>query len=157
MAPEPELIGVNREDGVPIYLLQVPALADFPQDLGIEQPFALLLAGDARNWDQPVLDRLAGKWIESGLAYACCWGDGCEWVHDLIDQADLALGEQPGVVMTTWHDGEVIADAVVFLAESAVADDQRFPPIKARLAAVVGDRDVATQVRNELKRLVLAE
>src|SRR5258708_6886366 len=116
---------------VPVYLIQAGSLADLHGDLGVAGPFALLRVGDATGWDELVVGGLATNWIESGLAYACCWGDRSEWVHDLIDRADLAAGEQPGVVTTTWHDRQPLPEAVYTVTELALADEQRFQPIKS--------------------------
>lgn len=39
----------------------------------------------------------------------CCWGPGCERLHDCFDEADVCHklddADAP-VVMTTWHDRE---------------------------------------------------
>jgi hypothetical protein len=152
-----ELLGQSRLDGCPLYLVAAEDLSRLTADLGVEKPFAMLLAGDALNWDEAALQQLAQQWIRGGLAYASCWGNGCEWVHDSIDSADLALEAEHrhmGVVMTSWHDREPITSAVYDLAELAFADEKRFSRIRSRIAVVVGDAGLAGEVGTELQAYV---
>jgi hypothetical protein len=85
--------------------------------------FALFMAFDLSEVaDQTMLEcgrRLLGR----GLAYACCWGEDCERWHDAIDVGRLELHDDPtvdNVIMTTWHEGESLEDALYFFGRLAL-------------------------------------
>jgi hypothetical protein len=106
-----------------VYLLPMDAITDFPQSFDLPGTrFVLLLAGD---FDDPSLD-LAGvarRIVDAGCAYFCAWGPACVLIHDEVDDAALAahpLEDDESVLMTTWHDDEPLADAVVFAVGTAM-------------------------------------
>lgn len=63
------------------------------------------------------------------MVYFCAWGRGSERFHDVVDEVLVVddLGERRfsgsksgDVVMTTWHEGESLAEALEFFTTLAV-------------------------------------
>ncbi len=88
------------------------------------QYFALFTAFDLSQHPQQELSGIATGLVQRGLAYACCWGDDCERLHDSIDRASVdkieaAGGDYSNVVMTTWHSKESLRKALWFFEYAA--------------------------------------
>ena len=50
--------------------------------------FACLVAWDSESVADEKIHNLLDCIIASGAAYICCWGKGCERVHDTADEID---------------------------------------------------------------------
>ena len=116
--------------------------------------FVCLLAMDATGTPAADLSLLCSRVLNGGCAYFCTWGPDCQRVHDLMDEE--VVGPNPpqtdrGCVMTTWHDGESLEDALAFLLHSAWPDDAYAPKgCNAALIVTVGADDHAAQIENLL-------
>ena len=85
--------------------------------------------------------RLAGELIAAGCRYAVCAGIECSLWHDWIDlaYADRVLGRgapDEDFVMTSWHEGEAVADVLWFALVLTNFDDHVFEHL---LVLVLGD------------------
>lgn len=116
-----EEIAVNRERGRPMRLFE---LADWAWVYPSVTPFILFVAAEASADDEVEIRRFAVNAVESGCAYICAWGKGCELVHDLFDGASIAADR---FVMSTWHTDESLASALYFALMDAWPDDDAFP------------------------------
>ena len=102
----------------------------WPSDLQISGPyFRLFVAADTSKVSTTQISQFAQGALASGMVYCCCWGPGCEKLHDIIDEVIVAeeLKGKPiprpspnDTVMTTWHDNESLQEAVEFFLVSAV-------------------------------------
>ena len=127
-------------------------------------PFTLLVAARALDDELTMIEmrRFAADAIEAGCGYVCTWGEGCEVVHDLFDEASIAADR---FVMSTWHDDEPLADALSFSLTNAFPDENQFPTANTTTSAVVlaieepWVEDVRRLVadQDELARLWVAE
>lgn len=70
-------------------------------------------------WDAPprpgLLLGLAQKVLDAGAVYVCAFGDGCERVHDAVDEIIVSDNREPDdehAIMTTWHANESLDDAL---------------------------------------------
>ena len=79
-------------------------------------------------WEQ--LLAYARASVAAGCAYVCCWGSGCERIHDAFDQAS---GDE--VVFSTWHDNESLAEALYFAEFLTYLDPEEVG--RAEVAVVV--------------------
>ena len=97
-----------------------------PLNLGSER-FVCLLAWDAVNVDANEIGAFIGALLDHGAVYFCCWGQGCERTHDIVDEVVQLKGIEKGtdsVIMTTWHDDEELSDALEISLLSAEPDDE---------------------------------
>ena len=110
-----------------LFLAHVAQLSEWPLALG-ERPINALFIATERMPEADDVSALADHVISRGVFYVSCWGEGCEFVHDLFDEEDLRLhppveGQKYAVVMTTWHDDESLAEALEFFWIAACPDD----------------------------------
>lgn len=92
---------------------------------GGQECFACFVAlDDVRVPTERVYD-FADRLLQSGCAYVCFWGPDCERWHDITDEraARDSSGSSPKTVMTTWHSGEAIADALFYFFTCTVPDN----------------------------------
>lgn len=102
--------------------------------------------GDAGREARSTLVR---RLIERGCVYLVCGGKGCEFWHDLADEAvgQFQLGGElpPGhFVMTTWHEGEPADEVAEFFVRDAI------PPEGEVTRHVVVQIGRAPDTRNDL-------
>lgn len=103
----------------------------------VSRHFALFTAFDLSQVSSEGMLSVASHLIDRGLAYASCWGEDCERWHDAIDEVrpvdfndDRPQSGPPDILMTTWHDGEPLEEALFFFGRLALptpyyADDCR--------------------------------
>ena len=87
-----------------LHILSIPSAADIPQFEVESEYFGVLMVWDSIGKSEEELVAVGKKLIGHGAVYVCCWGPGCEYLHDAIDHADRE-NDRPGdsVLMTTWH------------------------------------------------------
>lgn len=149
-----EDLGRERVHGRPIKLFELTEWAW--EDPG-EARFTLLVATSAFVDDAPLIRRFAADAVAAGCGWVCAWGERCERVHDLFDQASIAADR---FVMTTCDPEESIADALYSALVDSVPEDVSAGESAAVLAVeepwlVEVRRLVADQ--DELARLWVAE
>lgn len=142
-----------------LFLVQLLSWEDWPADLSLpSKHFCFLLAGDADSVSQEILGRLAEKALNDGCVYLCAWGPGCMRVHDSFDTRIVArdmAGETPNAlhVMTTWHEGETLDEALDFLTISAWPDDVIADTCRSAIVAVVDNAGWVTSIRRRFGKL----
>jgi len=113
-------------------------------------PFVLVLAGDTSSVPGAEIVDVAMTLIRSGAHYVCCWGLGCARLHDCFDEAAVALTlantENDVHVMTTWHDGDPLEEALWFALNCAIPAVDDEPPTRAVVAIAVGNEAVSTRI-----------
>lgn len=137
--------------GTHFELVELPSLADWPEDL---RPACLLLALDARDVPTPELGDLAERLIPAGLAMVDCHGPDCGRVHDIFDETLVGLEVDglhvaPDTVATNWHHGQPFSEALFCFAEFAAPDG--FPPPTLRTAVIIGLPDRTRDARRWLR------
>lgn len=81
--------------------------------------FIAFVAFDARGVADDVISDIGARLVRAGAVCVGTWGPDCERVHGLTDDAyDTAtMPTEHDVVMTTWHDDESLADALLVRAQ----------------------------------------
>jgi hypothetical protein len=88
--------------------------------------FRLFVAADLRTISTDEIADFARNALSSGMVYICAWGPDCERLHDVVDEIVVAdeIGERRFVgptesdtIMTTWHNGETLDDALEFFLQ----------------------------------------
>jgi hypothetical protein len=91
------------------------------------RPFRAVVVVEAAV--SPEWQLAASKWlVRSGCLYMLAWGRQCSSCDDSVDIASIALAEAGEVsaselVMTTWHQNELLSEVFEFAKGSAVAAD----------------------------------
>ena len=116
--------GGNRETRIRLYFEERsiysrnPIFGASPGDLSLTTPrFVCFIAWDARSASADEISRVAVGLLRQGAVYVCTWGPDCERVHDIIDEEHVCpnpSSDMSGVVMTTWHATESLAEAIRF-------------------------------------------
>lgn len=123
-------------------------------------PFILFVAAHTSGEDQVEVRRFAAEAIESGCGYICSWGEGCELVHDVFDEAAIAVDR---FVMSTWHADDSLASALYFSLTDAYPDEDEFPDAAEAAIVLAVEEPWIEDVRrlvadqDELARLCLSE
>jgi hypothetical protein len=118
--------------------------------------FVAFVAWDARAQSGGDVARLARMLLDAGCVYFCCWGPGCERVHDIIDEEyskdGLSVVANESAIMTTWHDDESLEESVWFALNAAFPDDRFFDDCKSVVAVCIGSASWATEISKALER-----
>jgi DNA gyrase inhibitor GyrI len=134
-----------------LFLLSVEQAAELEGGLGVPcTHFVCLLVWNADKVAQDEIERVSTNILSSGAACVCVWGQACERVHDVVDRVfveSIKHDESIPPVMTTWHAGEPLSEAIWFALFTAFPDDAFAETCRATLAIVVGDADFASEVR----------
>jgi len=101
-------------------LVEIESIDDLQWLEPRSQHFGLMTAIGLVGVSEKTLQNAADLLVHRGLAYLNAWGTDCERWHDIVDRADVdhltALGVYPNgdwdPIMTTWHEGESLEDAV---------------------------------------------
>ena len=132
--------------------------------------FVAMLAWDSTNEDVTSISRVAELLIRAGCAYVVAWGEGCERVHDIVDEdlVELELGLDPSRpeampmpgpnpfaayphVMTSWHADEPLDEVLdFFLGDTFPVDEFELTCGSAVVIAIGQPRDVIRQIRSRL-------
>ena len=122
-----------------------------PATLTLSSPrFVCLIAWDATSATVDDITLIARRLLDAGAVYVCAWGPDCERVHDIVDE--IGLGPNPSdhidrVIMTTWHDDEPLAEAILFVLISALPDEPYAAGCNATLGLVIGSPVWTAEVR----------
>lgn len=145
-------VGPDSHEGRALFLLNVQGPEDLPKTLDLPSPyFACLVAWDATTANESVMRAVAEKLVFAGCVYACCWGPGCERLHDMIDLVDLERDlSADRVVMTTWHGREALSEALWFLLNLAHPDPGYETGCRSSVAISVGSERWATEIASAI-------
>lgn len=137
----------NRE----LFVIEASGPANVPAVLPLPCPyFGCLVAWDAAAVSDEEVAALARRLLPAGCVYVCCWGPGCERVHDLFDLADLELVPDGPFAMSTWHSKEPLSEALWFLLYCTFPDDTFFDGCRAAVGITIGSKEWADEVRAAL-------
>lgn len=140
-----------------LYSLSCELVSNIPDEIVFRDThFALFLALDARGVSDQEIGEMAHHLFAKGLCYICVWGTECERVHDIFDEVEIAEGWQispDSVVMSTWHAGECLAEALWFFVNITEPDIAYELTCTAGLAVAVGNKEWALQISTWLKDL----
>jgi len=147
----PEHLG---RDGVcerELYLIDVRRPEDIPLELSFTgRFFVCLLAWDASTCTEEATKELARRLLTAGCVYVCCWGSGCERVHDLFDEADIALSPEGPFLMSTWHDNEPLSEAIWFMLFNTYPDEAFFDECRSAVGISIGSSEWAGEIRTAM-------
>lgn len=112
-------------------------------DIGSKH-FACFLAWDAHEASVEHVSLLIESLLRRGASYFVCWGQDCERVHDIVDEIAAHAEHVPPdtIIMTTWHEGESLEEALWFFLVNSHPDEHYEPSTRAGLVVVV---DAAAQ------------
>jgi hypothetical protein len=144
-----------------IELLSVASLQELAASLPRTTPwFTLLLVSDEPAADPETLARQLRPLVDSGLAYLCTWGQGCEELHDAVDaivaQKEQAEGPLPYTLMSTWHSDEPLGEAVSYFCTLALPSEPEVFANFSRYAVAVGSPELTRRLRQALLRQGIA-
>jgi hypothetical protein len=117
--------------------------------------FACLLAWDAEGATTDEIASFADCLLRAGASYFVCWGPDCERVHDIIDEI-VSLPESgydvppDSCIMTTWHDGEPLTEAIWFFLVNSWPDDHFADSTNAGVAVSIGSAEWAAEISSAL-------
>jgi hypothetical protein len=116
--------------------------------------FVALLAWHSETVPATELARVARLLLDAGCVYFCCWGTGCERLHDVIDEEyateGLTVNDDASTIMTTWHADETLEEAAWFVANNAYPDDRFINDCSTVLAVSVGSAEHHREVEHAL-------
>jgi hypothetical protein len=122
-----EKLGFEEVSERNLFALYLESPESFPDVLSLGSPrFVCLLAWDSRDVDVSRVSELATKLLNAGAVYVCAWGPDCQRVHDVIDKVHVGPNPSPivdRVVMTTWHSGEPLTEAIWFVLRCTNPDE----------------------------------
>ena len=134
-----------------MHLLEIDSLEDWPEEIDLKaKHFVLFLACDAEDLAAEDLAAFAGKALDQGMVYLSTWGGDAERVHDVFEEADAEKNPDStadDVVLSEWHEGEPLAEALRFAVSSAAPAMEYEKTCKATLAVSVGNPAWAERIR----------
>jgi hypothetical protein len=115
--------------------------------------FVLFIAADALGPGDSEMHSAATNLLQAGASYVCCWGPGCERLHDAFDTAALPFqaASDDDVIMTTWHDDESLEEAVWFAVHNAWPTPAYERDTRAVVAVAVGAPQWASRINDYLQ------
>lgn len=128
----------------------VATAAELPGSFALpSRHFVCLLAWDADRIPANTIASVATRLLEAGAVYVCTWGRDCERVHDVVDEVIVAtdLESKNGVIMTTWHSSEALADAIWHAMFTAFPAQAYEATCTATLGLSIGSDDYAREIR----------
>jgi hypothetical protein len=146
-----EYIGREAGSGRGLYVVDATDPGRVPSAFNTSSShFVCFLAWNAEAASVATVQSVARRILEAGCAYICCWGARCSFVHDVFDEEAIARGVDAPFVMSTWHDGEPLLDALRFALFTAQPDEVLAERCRAVVAISIGSREVASEVRAAL-------
>ena len=106
---------------------------------------------DASEVSAERISEFARKLLDSGAVYICTWGSDCERVHDIIDEEEVGPNPPPHVdrvVMTTWHAGEPLAEAIWFVLNNSWPDEGYRDGCASTLGVTIGSAEWAAEIHS---------
>ena len=151
-----EKFGKHSESGRTKCLLELDTLEDWPENLKLPKSkhFVLFLALDAKGILDEDITAFLKKALEQGMVYLSAWGRDAERVHDLCDEVDFEWNpdsDADNVVLSEWHEGEPLSEALWFSVGAAWPANDYEATCGVTLVVSVGNPDWAEQMREWLK------
>ena len=142
-------VGRDASLGRELFVLEARSPDDVPGELRLSSSrFVVIVVWDARGASAEEVSHLARRLLDAGAVYVCAWGPDCERVHDIVDEErDTAGHDAEGIVMTTWHEHESLAEALWFVLTAAVPDDAYVKDCGAIVGISIGSAEWASEIR----------
>ena len=129
-----------------LFMLELFTPENLPSHIDLGSPhFGCVLAWDARQITTNEVVAFVEPLIKAGCVYFSCWGPDCERVHDIIDECDPYTD---AVIMTTWHEGVPIEEALWYFLNCTWPDDKFQDSFVASIAVTVGSVNWAAAARS---------
>lgn len=137
-----EHLGRSQVTGLEVYALAISFPAALPDSLTLPSPkFTCLLAWDESEVSAPQTSAFMDQLLRMGCVYLCCWGQGCERRHDIMDEVITGEGnsELRGLdIVTTWHADDSLEDALDYFLDLAAPTGYDSERCCSALALTVG-------------------
>jgi hypothetical protein len=147
----PEHVGRSEVSERDLFALHLPDLNTLPAQVQLpSRHFVALLAADAAGIGDATLKHFARRLLDLGCVYFCAWGPDCERVHDIFDSECLLV--EP-VIMTTWHSGDSLDDALWFFVFNTNPDDGYSENCQSAVAITIAQPEWANHIRRRLADL----
>ncbi len=139
-----EKLGFEEVSERNLFALHLETPESFPDVFSLgSSRFVCLLAWDSRDVNVSRVTELAAKLLNAGAVYVCAWGPDCQRVHDVIDEVHAGLNPSLIVdrtVMTTWHSGEPLVEAIWFALNCTNPDEGYEPGCASILGVTIGNQ-----------------
>ena len=154
-------IGKNPSTGLEVFALHAESLPAAAAKLSPStRRFTALIACDSDQLAVEEIGEFAVGLMEQGGIYVCCWGNGCERFHYIIDKIWVAreMDGKCGAVtnnstlMTTWHNDESLDEALWFLLSCAWPLDDEMESCST-IAITIGNESWENNVVNRLENM----
>jgi hypothetical protein len=147
--------GLPEQPRKQVYLCRVDSFEQLPGSIKpTSKNFGLLLVMDAFSLPDKDLSSVAKDLISKGLVYLCAWGPDCERVHDRFDEESV-VGELPDgtddVLMTTFHPGEPLSEALWFFLNCAFATKSYEQTCTDWIIAMIGNEQWEATIRTDVR------
>jgi len=144
----------NREDPASgnLFLLEVATADLIPDRIELlSKYFVCLIVWNSLNERDDVLHQVAQKLLRNGAVYICAFGDGCQKLHDVIDDEiisqELEDNTEATSILTTWHSSEPFDDALWYFLYTTHPADAYEKDCNSWLLVSIGDHDYSSTVR----------
>jgi hypothetical protein len=146
MSKKIEFIGNYDLSGRDLFFLGLDSVEETPKEIKLtSEHFACLIAWDSENASVEQISKLVETIILNGAGYICCWGKGCQRVHDIADEIDSypykLYGSPDGsVIMTTWHEDESLEEVMWFFLNVTNPDTYYEKSLNSNLVISIGNK-----------------
>lgn len=152
---------LNLHSTLNLYWHNLLSTADW-EDLPFDgDEYAALVALLDSRFSKDNLYNFAEKLIATNCRSVCTWGEDCELLHDIVDEAYLATDPDfnppdETMVMTTWYTAEPIEGPVNYLLYLSNFDNLAFKNfvVFALGADPAKEQSVRDAIRQELEKSV---
>lgn len=137
-----EHLGRSPATSFEVFALAIPSPAMLPSTLTLSSPeFTCLLAWDANEIESAVAIGIMERLLEMGCVYLCCWGQGCERCHDIMDEVIAGKVDSQGRrqdIVTTWHAEDSPDEALDFFLDLASPTECKPSQCGSALVLIIG-------------------
>jgi hypothetical protein len=98
----------------------------------------------------------AKRLFSKGLACLCTWGPDCERVHDLFDVVARDINSElsgDNVIMTTWHAGVPMEEALWFFVHVAFVTEKFEKTCKDWIIATISNPEWEQLIRSKIAQI----
>ncbi len=140
-------------------LIELESLT-WPPTIQVPQArFRLFVAADLTHISTDAISDFASSALKNGMVYFCAWGPDCERFHDIVDELIVSdhLGDRVFAgartdkpIMTTWHSGDTLDEALDFFINLAQPADGLETDSYHWLAMSLDNREWTAEIRSRL-------
>ncbi len=137
--------------GRSLFVLDAARPDDIPTALEVDGPFVCLLAWDAASVGSDEISNVASRLLAAGCVYICTWGSDCSRVHDIFDETNSVRAPDGPWVMSTWHDGEPLDEALWFFLFCARPNPDLSDDCRSAVGIAIGMPAWAATIRSTMQ------